>query len=112
MYDDNDSDVFVGTDEDGNRHELKIERYFFYNGEKYVLLSQYNEEDSRSEGKDIDPDEMTLYVMQVKETVDEDGEAAEEFIPVDENLMETLIQVVQTKFASDEPAAEEDLDDN
>ena len=109
MYED-DSDVFVGTDEDGNRHELKIERYFFYNGEEYVLLRQYSEDGVQLKEDDGEPEKVTLYVMQVKETVDESGEPTEEFIPVDESLMETLIQVVQTKFSTGETEIEEDLD--
>lgn len=42
-----------------------------------------------------------FYVMKVTESVDEDGEEIEEFEPVEQELMEQLIEVVKTNFDSD-----------
>ena len=39
-------DIVEGTDEDGNRLLLSVEKYFFYNGEEYVLLREVPEEDA------------------------------------------------------------------
>ena len=46
-------------------------------------------------------DEVMFYVMKVTESVDEDGEEIEEFEPVEQELMEQLIEVVKTNFDSD-----------
>ena len=79
-------DIVEGVDEEGNRLILRVNRYFFYNGEEYVLLSDDIEEPNP---------------MKVTESVDEDGEEIEEFEPVEQELMEQLIEVVKTNFDSD-----------
>jgi hypothetical protein len=112
MSETDNGDIFMGTDEDGNKIELEIERYFFYNGEEYVLLAQHGEYGALAEEGAEAVGEMTLYVMRVIQSTDETGEETEEFVPVEESLMETLIQVVQTRFATDDPDMAEDSDDN
>ena len=88
-------DIVEGVDEEGNRLILRVNRYFFYNGEEYVLLSDDIEEPNHN------MDEVMFYVMKVTESVDEDGEEIEEFEPVEQELMEQLIEVVKTNFDSD-----------
>ena len=90
-------DIVEGVDEEGNRLILRVNRYFFYNGEEYVLLSDDIEEPNPN------LDEVMFYVMKVTESVDEDGEEIEEFEPVeDEALFEQLCKVVEADFAADE----------
>ena len=84
-------DIVEGVDEEGNRLILRVNRYFFYNGEEYVLLSDDIEEPNPN------LDEVMFYVMKVTESVDEDGEEIEEFEPVEQEL----IEVVKTNFDSD-----------
>ena len=92
-------DIVEGVDEDGNRLLLRVNRYFYYNGEEYVLLS---DEIDLPEGE-----EVSRYVMKVQPVEGEDGdEDMEEFVPVDEDLMEQLIQVVEATF-DDEDDEEE-----
>lgn len=81
-------DVIEGTDEEGNSLLLQVERYFFYNGDEYVLL------------KAMDAAEETLYVMKVQVSQDEEGEAVEDFLPVEEELMESLLQVVSAQYVA------------
>lgn len=88
-------DIIEGTDEDGNRLLLGVERYFFYNGEEYVLLRTLNEDETARE-------DDSLYVMKVVVSTDEDGEAVEDFLPVEEELMSSLIQVVNAKYIEQE----------
>ena len=61
-------DIVEGVDEDGNRLLLRVNRYFYYNGEEYVLLS-----DDIDEVND-NLDEVTFFVMKVTVSTDEDGE--------------------------------------
>ena len=99
-------DIVEGVDEDGNRLILRVNRYFFYNGEEYVLLS----DDIETPNPNLD--EVMFYVMKVTESVDEDGEEIEEFEPVEQELMEQLIEVVKTNFDSDGNILDElDADD-
>ena len=92
-------DIVEGTDEDGNRLLLTVEKYFFYNGEEYVLLKEYQEHGAVNEtvGKE------TLYVMRVAISKDEDGEEVEDFEPVEEDLAERLIPVIKARFHNDFP---------
>ena len=88
-------DIVEGVDEEGNRLILRVNRYFFYNGEAYVLLS----DDLEAPNPNLD--EVLCDVRKVTESVDEDGEEIEEFEPVEQELMEQLIEVVKTNFDSD-----------
>ncbi|MEF9879603.1 MAG: DUF1292 domain-containing protein [Clostridia bacterium] len=109
-------DLIEGVDEDGNSVLLEVVRYFFYNGEEYVVMGDAHEDDCNCECEHCDhcenhgddeeeeneEDAVNLYIMKVVESV-EDGEEIEEFVPVeDEDLLEKLIEVVQADFESDE----------
>lgn len=97
MSEDERLDIIEGTDEDGNRLLLTVEKYFFYNGDEYVLLREVSQED-----KPADPERQTLYVMRVAVSEDEDGEEIEDFEPVDEELAQRLIPVIRERFESPE----------
>jgi len=87
-------DIIELEGEDGAVLKLCVERYFFYNGDEYVLLSDDCGQDDR--------EEISHYVMKVQPLEGEDGEEMEEFVPVDDDLMEQLIQVVEATFDADE----------
>lgn len=116
MYEDEqmDLDVIEGVDEDGNKILLQVMDYFFYNGEEYVILADAEEdicgcEDESCEHDHAEEDEeVDLYIMKVIASTGVDGEELEEFVPVEEELMDTLIEVVQTNFMQDEDDAEDD----
>lgn len=86
-------DIIEGTDEDGNRLLLTVEKYFFYNGDEYVLLKEYQEE-AQSEPEEKE----TLYIMRVAVSKDEDGEEVEDFEPVEEELAQRLIPVIRARW--------------
>ena len=115
-------DLIEGVDEEGNKVLLQVVRYFFYNGEEYVVLGDAQSEDdcdcgceachAHADGAECgcecdDDEAMNLYIMKVVDT-EEDGEEMEEFVPVeDDDLLEKLIEVVQTDFESDEELDDE-----
>ena len=102
-------DLIEGVDEDGNKILLEVVRYFFYNGEEYVVLGEAHEgecdcgcEDCDHDHEEDEEEAVNLYIMKVVEK-EEDGEEIEEFLPVeDEDLLEKLIEVVQADFEADE----------
>lgn len=116
-------DLIEGVDEDGNNVLLEVVRYFYYNGDEYVVLGDAHEGDCDSEcecdcehcshehdedDEDEDDEAVNLYIMKVIEG-EEDGEEIEQFVPVeDEDLLEKLIEVVQAEFDSDEEPDEDD----
>ncbi len=91
-----DLDIVELEDDEGGTVQLKVERYFYYNGDEYVLLS---EDLDGSKG-----DEAGRYVMKVQ-PLPEEGEDMEEFVPVDDSLMDRLIEAASTVF---DPADEEE----
>jgi len=104
-------DLIEGVDEDGNNVLLEVVRYFFYNGEEYVVLGEAHEGEcdceecehcDHHEEDDDEEEAINLFIMKVVEK-EEDGEEIEEFLPVeDEDLLEKLIEVVQADFEADE----------
>lgn len=90
-------DIIEISDESGDPLLMRVERYFYYNGEEYVLLRQI---DSTTDEAQPEGDER-LYVMRVKVSLDEDGEEIEDFEPIDSELMESLIKTVQITFHHD-----------
>lgn len=94
MANQEDMDIIELEDENGENIELCVERYFFYNGEEYVLLSDRCSAESE--------EDISHYVMKVQPVDGEDGEEMEEFVPVDEDLMDQLIQVVEATFDQEE----------
>ena len=106
MYEEqqSDLDVIEGIDEDGNQILLQVMEYFFYNGEEYVLLAEaddHPEDEDEQRKLDHEDEEIDVFIMKVITSTGEDGEELEEFLPVDDDLMETLIEVVNTNFSQD-----------
>ena len=87
-------DIIELEGEDGAVLKLCVERYFFYNGDEYVLLS---DDCGQNDGEEI-----SHYVMKVQPLESDDGEEMEEFVPVDEELMDQLIQVVEASWEDEE----------
>lgn len=102
-------DLVVFTDDAGNELTLEVLDYFFYNGQEYAVLADYDEEcedeecachhHCEEEGCNQCEDqcehpEQSLYIMKVIPVEDDQ----EEFVPVEDELMDQLIEVVQTRF--------------
>ncbi len=105
-------DIVEFTDEDGNTLLLEVLDSFYYNGEEFAVLGEV-EEDEECEccGHDHEGEcddecdcehEHSLYIMKIETSTDEEGEEVEEFIPVEDELMEALIEIVQTRFSEDD----------
>lgn len=87
-------DIVVFTDDEGNDFELEVMDYFFYNGQEYAVLS-----DADAEGEACGCGDQEVYIMKI-EQMDDD---MEEFVPVeDDALLEKLIAIVQRRFDGEE----------
>ena len=91
-------DIIELEGDDGEPIRLCVERYFFYNGDEYVLLSDACDVEDEAE--------ISRYVMKVQPMEGEGNEDMEEFVPVDEDLMDQLISVVEATFDTDEDEEE------
>ena len=93
-------DVVEFVDDEGNTLLLEVMDYFFYNGEEFAALC-----DAKEEGDESDED--GVYIMKIDSFTDENGEEMEEFVPPEEELMEKLIAIVQTRFDGEDDEDEE-----
>ena len=93
MANQEDWDIIELEGDDGEDIRLCVERYFFYNGDEYVLLSDACDVE--------DEDEISRYVMKVQPMEGEGNEDMEEFVPVDEDLMDQLVEVAEATFDVD-----------
>jgi len=91
-----DEDLIVFETEDGQEVTFVIEVYFFYNGEEYAILTEYDTE------KDEVLDEGSI-VCKIETSEDENGEEVEEFVPVEDDAMaEKLIEIANAQLAEDD----------
>ncbi len=102
------------VDEDGNTIHLEVIRYFFYNGDEYVILGDAQQTDCDHDHCDCEHEDcdtevtMDLYVMRVVPSEDDDD--MEDFVPVeDEDLLDQLLRVVEATFEEDDLDDEDDL---
>ena len=90
-------DLIVFEDEEGNEITFVIEDYFFYNGDEYAVLTEYD-----TEAENVRSEEGSI-VCKVVPVEGEDGEEDEEFVPVeDEEMAEKLIEIANQQLAEDE----------
>lgn len=106
MYEDSNQepDLIEITDEDGNVFQMEIIDYFFYNGQEYAIIADYDEED---EANNYD-ENVDCFIMRVNSITDENGEEFDEFVPIeDEELENRLIAVANQRLSEDEDPEEE-----
>lgn len=102
-------DVVVFSDDEGNEFELDVIDYFEHEGQEYAVLmdlSALPEEGEAPEGCDhenCDCTEQDVYIMKV--VVDGD---MEEFLPADDELLDTLADIVEQRLGSIEIEDEEE----
>ena len=73
----NELDLVVFEDDNGNQINMEVLDYLFYEGKEYAVLAEMTENDNG---------QREAYVMEVVPV----GEDMEEFVPVDEALAEKL----------------------
>ena len=96
-------DVVEFVDDEGNTLLLEVMDYFFYNGEEFAALC-----DAKEEADGDESDDEPVYIMKINSFVDENGEEMEEFVPPAEELMEKLIQIVNTRFGEGDDDEDEE----
>lgn len=104
-------DLVVFEDDDGNELTMEVLDYLFYEGKEYALLAEYNE-NSACGGCESGScagcgNVREAFVMEVRPL--EDDEDNEEFVPVEESLAEKLIDIFQNSdFDEDDDEDDEE----
>ncbi len=102
-------DVVVFSDDEGNEFELDVIDYFDYEGQEYAVLMDLSDvPDGECEDEDCDHDhaEQDVYIMKVVVNGD-----TEEFLPADENLMDVLSAIVEERLGELDVEDEEEEDE-
>lgn len=92
---DEERDLVVFEDDDGNELTLEVLDYLAYEGKEYALLTEYVEDDE-DDGDEDEP--IEAYIMEVRPV----GEDQEEFVPVDDDLAEVLIKIFESEDFDDD----------
>jgi hypothetical protein len=111
-------DLVVFSDDEGNEFELEIVDYFDYEGQEYAVLVDPESgcgcgcgcecEDEACEDKEEHDHEHGSEVYIMKIVVN--GEF-EEFLPADEDKMEALSKIVEERFEAMEDEDEDEEED-
>ena len=84
-------DIVVFTDDDGNEIELDVIDYFEHDGQEYAVLTdleaEVDEEDENAE--------QDVYIFKLVVNEEDD---TEEFLPADDELMDTLAAIVEERL--------------
>lgn len=97
-------DVVVFSDDEGNEFELDVIDYFEHEGQEYAILmdlSDSAEDECECEGECDDEEfedagQQDVYIMKVVVNGD-----VEEFLPADEELMDVLSAIVEKRLSED-----------
>ena len=108
---DEELDLVVFEDDQGNQITMEVIDYFFYEGNEYAMLTDYQEDDytcDACEKEDCEgcPEQEEIVIMRVVPV----GDDEEEFVPVDEELASRLIEMIESG-AFDDDFEEEDDDE-
>lgn len=103
-------DLVVFEDDEGNELTMEVLDYFFYEGKEYAVLANIDDmgcdgcEENSCASCDNQRDAFVMEVVPV-------GEDEEEFIPVDEALADRLIELVENGLYDTEDELEEEDED-
>ena len=91
------ADLVELEDDEGGKVTLRVERYFFYNGDEYAVMTELAEGQEPWTEAGGDEEAPEIFFMEVKE-VDEENV---EFVPVDDDLSDKLFEIVSENFNED-----------
>ena len=103
-------DLIVFSDDEGNELTMEVLDYFYYEGKEYAIVAELEEDCESCEGTcEGCEKQRDTFVMQVNPV----GEDEEEFVPVEEELEQRLMELVENglydtedEFADDEEDGE------
>ena len=97
-------ELYVFSDEDGNDVNVQVLDYFYYNGDEYAVMTELAEGQEPWTEAGGDEEAPEIFFMEVKE-VDEENV---EFVPVEDELSDKLFEIVSENFNEDFDEGEEE----
>ena len=99
---DEERDLVVFEDDAGNEITMEVLDYLCYEGKEYALLTEYVEDTDEGE-----EDEIDVLIMEVKPV----GDDQEEFLPVDDDIAEKVLAILDSNEFDDLYEDDEDEDE-
>lgn len=99
-------DLVVFSDDEGNEFELEIVDYFDYEGQEYAVLVDPEGCECGCGDEACHEHDSEVYIMKIVVN----GEF-EEFLPADEDKMDALSKIVEDRFDAMEDEDEDDEDE-
>ncbi len=93
-------ELYVFSDEDGNDVNVQVLDYFYYNGDEYAVMTELAEGQEPWTEAGGDEEYPEIFFMKVVPVDDENVE----FEPVDDELGDKLFEIVNSEF-------EDEIDD-
>ena len=103
----NEKDLVVFEDDNGNELTMEVLDYLFYEGKEYALLAEMGDGSCDScESKECEDcgSRREAFVMEVVPV----GDDMEEFVPVEEALAEKLIDIIENSDFDEEDYDEDE----
>ena len=101
MQNDNqEPEVFVFTDEDGNDVTVQVLNYFYYNGKEYAVMTELIED------QPADSDDAEVFFMEVV-PIEGDDENVEFTAVEDDDLADKLFEIISANYNEDGAEDEE-----
>ena len=101
MQNDNqEPEVFVFTDEDGNDVTVQVLNYFYYNGKEYAVMTELIED------QPADSDDAEVFFMEVV-PIEGDDENVEFTAVEDDDLADKLFEIISANYNEDGTEDEE-----
>ena len=101
---DEELDLVVFEDDEGNEITMEVLDYFFYEGKEYALLAEVDEDGECGCDECDEEHQRDAYIMEVVDV----GDDQEEFVPVAEELADKLVGMAQNGLSEDEEDPEEE----
>lgn len=100
-------DLVVFSDDEGDEFELEIVDYFEHDGQEYAVLIDPNDDGCECEDEACECEHDTeVYIMKIVV----DGEF-EEFLPVEDDKLDELTKIVEARFENFDEDDDDDEDE-
>ena len=100
MENNQEPEVFVFTDEDGNDVTVQVLNYFYYNGKEYAVMTELVED------QPSDSDDAEVFFMEVV-PIEGDDENVEFTAVEDDDLADKLFEIISANYNEDGAEDEE-----
>ncbi len=106
MQNNQEPEIFVFTDAEGNDVTVQVLNYFYYNGREYAVMTDGQAACACSPDQPCDCDDVEVFFMEVV-PIEGDDENVEFAAVEDDALADKLFEIISTDYSEDNAEEEE-----